>query len=131
MASDVIKLLQKRNISQEFPEYTFALYRVDDLHDAYLAAKSQYDQAVKRLEKACKHPIILELKGGYGYSAGGTRVCYVCKLKEEQPIDTPGDEYDYAIYGAYTILTGSQYGYMPDEGREVYQVSERKELFIK
>lgn len=87
-----------------------------DLHDAlqdfeynenqFLAAKNDRNASLARLQEICSHQVIYEHKGGYGYSAGGIRTCVICGKGENQPVATPGDEYDFATYGSYKILTG-------------------------
>lgn len=127
MTSDVVKLLEKLPVvvSEELNKVWFYFKRADK---EYREAKEHRDFLLAKLQEVCPHPVILEDKGGRGYSAGGTRVCKICGLWENQPISNPGDEYDFATYGAYKILTGSQYSYSSNEGREVYQVP-RDEIF--
>lgn len=120
--SDVVRLLNKRNLDTEFPQYANMRAEVNLSYEDYKSAERAYKKSLEHLQSNCTHPIILEYKGGYGYDAGGMRVCFICGLSENQPIADPGDEYDFATYGSYRVLTGSQYRYSASEGREVYQV---------
>jgi hypothetical protein len=121
--SDVLTLLDKMELilPQYIRDYQSEVKR---LEKAYQESRYKRNDMLGRLQGECHHPVILEAKGGRGYDAGGCRMCYVCGLYESQPMSDAGDEYKYATYGSYKILTGSQYGYMPAEGREVYQVDQ-------
>lgn len=81
------------------------------MKDMYEQADEEYKRArdnrkvyLRAMQAACSHALIVE----HGRPQR-LRACVSCGLWENAPIADPGDEYDYATYGEFKILTGKPY----------------------
>jgi hypothetical protein len=80
------------------------------------AHKERLDRARKEWQAACPHKNVVE---EIAIRAPKVRECLDCDVRELQPVAAPGDEYAYALYGQFKILTGYTVPLEPVKYRKV------------